>query len=195
MTNLQNQTLPLRAVADLQVQHRVATKSDKNGFHRLLSLLKAGGIQAVVFFPQVSSNPIPVPKTHWMPLGPEALRPLLKVPKRRLTGTYKIKLKDIAPEVVRVAFDRPERIGSDFEQLAARLIKEADQEASVEVLESEWSKFRSEIPGSPSAEDEKAKMRGRPAKDWEAVYIELIAILSFSKSTTSESKAKSWLVK
>jgi hypothetical protein len=176
-----NQAMPLRAVADLLVQHRVATKTDKYGFQSLLSLLKAGDIQGVVLFPEISRDPIPVPKSYWMPLGPEALEPLRRIPRRRLTGTYKIKLRDIAPEVVRVAFDRRERrIGSDFEQLATRLIKEADQEASVDVLESDWIRFRSALPGSPSAADEKAKVTGRPAKDWEAVYIELIAILLFT---------------
>jgi hypothetical protein len=155
--------MALRAVADLLVQHRVATKTDKYGFQSLLSLLKAGDIQGVVLFPEISRDPIPVPKSYWMPLGPEALEPLRRIPRRRLTGTYKIKLRDIALEVVRVAFDRPERrIGSDFEQLATRLIKEADQEASVDVLESDWVRFRSALPGSPSEADEKAKLTGRP---------------------------------
>jgi hypothetical protein len=172
-----DQPLPLRAVADGLVQHRIPTKSDKNGFHCLLSLLKAGRIQAVVFFPGISADPITVPQSHWMPLGPEALRPLLNVPKKGLAATYKIRLKDVAAEAYRSAIDQIGQIEASRETVAIKLIQDANTKASVEVLQNVWLRFLHERgEDTPNLMDAPTGP-GRPKKDWAPVFLELSAIL------------------
>jgi hypothetical protein len=164
-----NRTVTLRAVADMLVERGYSSRRDKNGFNKLLELLKCGDLRTVVFFPIVSKSPVPVPVEYWIPRGPDALQTLLKVPKRNWQGAYNIKLRELAASVFRVASSSG---ALDLEDLVKVLVEHAEMEANVEVLESEWQKYASlHPPGTGS------RLAGRPEKNWEAVYAELAALL------------------
>ncbi len=66
--------LSLRMVANLLVQHKLVEKSDKNGFDRLLGLLKTGEIRSVAAFPDVLSDPLVISQNYWKKRGRDAIQ-------------------------------------------------------------------------------------------------------------------------
>lgn len=186
MTNA-DKPMSLRSVADLLVQYGLPQKRDKYGYDCLLGLLKTSQIRTIAYFPIVGAEAVPISERYWQGIGRGALNCLTRSKENDWSGTYSIKLRDVAAEAFRTARSRivaeKERVVTEEEneQLIVRFIQHANKTASVEVLQSEWDRFLTSTGMSAAEPPLLVEAPGRPGRPvnekWVEVLSELAAVL------------------
>jgi hypothetical protein len=113
----------------------------------------------------------------------EALRSILIQKQEGRSGTYKVRLRDIANEVFRsVSVETPPEIS---EELVLKLIQHATARSDTVVLTSVWMAFAKDRKINPAVEKPvggkgsaaQGRSRRPPLANWEQVYRQLAAVL------------------
>ncbi len=100
-------TIPLRDAA-LRLARLPKSGTGKIADGKLLGLLQAGDLQAGFHFPGEFASWIPISRTYWAGVSSDKFRSIRRSEKDKSSGTFKVRLSDVADEYVKVMSQRSE---------------------------------------------------------------------------------------
>lgn len=107
---------------------------------RLLSLLKAGQIEAGFQFPGTAARWIKIPTLYWVTISNDKFR-VIRFSDNRSSGSFKVRLGQFAEEIIAQIYQQVEGHGAPPSEEWKAVLKATTHTYEVEIIEREWADF------------------------------------------------------
>ena len=182
-------TIPLREVA-LRLARLPKSGTGKIANGKLLGLLQAGDLQAGFHFPGKLASWIPISRTYWASVSSDRFRSIRRSEKDKLSGTFKVRLSDVADEYVEVTSQRLEidqRGSTDniWHEIKATLAV-ASHRFEVLIREQDWDDYLKKHDLEEPTRVGKSKGGRHPKEGWRELCVLMGAYIAKHHRTTKE---------
>jgi hypothetical protein len=181
------QTIPLREVA-LRLARLPKSGTGRIADGKLLGLLQAGDLKAGFHFPRKLASWIPISRTYWARVSSDKFRSIRRSEKYKLSGTFKVRLSDVADEyveVTRLEIDQRGSTDNIWHEIKETLAA-ASRRFEVLIREQDWDDYLKKHDLEEPIRVGKSKGGRNPKEGWRELCVLMGAYIAKHHRTTKE---------